>query len=1034
MRFLLALACATSALAVEFPAPFNTEPAPGGPMPPDQAAASVRTPPGFHVTMFAAEPDVQQPIAIATDSRGRLWVAECYTYAESKVNYDTKLRDRIVIFEDADNDGHFDKRTVFWDQGQRLTSVELGFGGVWVTCAPNLLFIPDKNGDDIPDGPPEVVLDGWDTGPVRHNIVNGLRWGPDGWLYGRHGILATSLVGAPGTPAAQRTKINAGIWRYHPTRKIFEAVATGTTNPWGMDWNEVGEAFFTNTVIGHLWHLIPGAHYERMYGEDFNPHVYQFMGMCADHYHFDTGAGWTKSRATFDGAPASTSDTLGGGHAHCGCLIYQGDQWPEYWRGKVLTINFHGRRLNVDRLERSGSGYVAKHEPDAFFFGDPWFRGIDLIQSADGGVFVADWSDASECHDNDGVHRTSGRIYKITYGDGKRVAGNLGSTLGSPGIPPERISQDIAAFTDVEINQAQLSSNSWLARTARRVLQERAASEPVRKLASGEPSTNPDQNVSDRLFAQRESLRRSFDTTRDAAQKLRLLWALHATGADDQQRLKRSLSDSNEAVRAWALRFLSGQGADSILAAIAANETSARVRLALAVELPKLKPGIADQLASALLTHEEDATDPNVSLMLWYSIERSTANRLLKLSQFAIESRLPTVRRMIARRLAVETSRNSAPLAELFSAVPAGAPPELLGDVVSGMTAGLRGQRKAEPPAGWDGFNAKVAKLGSAEARVAARDLGVIFGDGRALDEVRAVALDAKAEIPTRRQALQSLIDARPPDLRTICEQLLDVRDLAGTAARGLAIFDDPKIGKLLVQKYGSLYPAMRPDVLGTLVARPVWAAMLLDAIANGQIARTDLGAFHARQIRSFNNEALTMRLAEVWGEVRETDDAKKVLIAKLKNQLTPDILAKADLPAGRALFAQTCAVCHKLYGEGGVFGPDLTGSARDNLTYLVENIADPSAIVPVDFRMSIVTLKDGRVLTGFVGAKTERAFTLRGLTDTQTIERAGMKEITDSPQSLMPEGLLSPLNETQVRDLIGYLMAKSQVPLPAAK
>ena len=1013
---LAALALTAPAHAADFPAPFNTEPATGAPMTPDQAVAAVKTPPGFRVTMFAAEPDVQQPIAIATDARGRLWVVECYTYAESKVNFDPKLRDRILIFEDTDNDGHFDKRTVFWDQGERLTSVELGFGGVWVAAAPNLLFIPDKNGDDIPDGPPEVLLDGWDFGPIRHNIVNGLRWGPDGWLYGRHGILATSLVGAPGTPPAQRTKMNVGIWRYHPTRKVFEVVANGGTNPWGMDWNETGDAFFTNTVTGHLWHLIPGAHYERMYGEDPNPHSYQLMGMCADHYHFDTGAGWTKSRATFDGAPASTSDALGGGHAHCGALIYQGTQWPEYWRGKLLTINFHGRRLNVERLERHGSGFVAKHEPDAFFFGDPWFRGIDLIQSADGGVFVADWSDASECHDNDGVHRTSGRIYKITYGEGKSAA-----------------TKDVATFTDAEIIQAQLSSHGWLSRTARRVLQERAAVEPARKLASGEPSTNPDENISDRLFALRESLRREFDGQRNATQKLRLLWALHATGEDDAPRLKKALGDSDETIRASAVRLLAAQGADAQLVGIAANEPSALVRLALAAELPKLKPGIADQLASALLAHEEDATDPNLPSLVWYGIERSTTARLLKLGQFAVESRLPTVRRLIARRLAVEMSRNSAPLAELFSTIPNDASPALLGDIVTGLAEGLRGQRKADPPSGWDGFTAKIAKLGTAEARATARDLSVIFGDGRALDEIRAIALDPKAEIPARRQALQSLIEARSPDLRTLCEQSLDVRDLAGVAARGLASFDDPKIGTLLLQKYGGLNADQRPDALGALVSRPAWAAMLLDAIASGQIARNDLGAYHARQIRSFNHEALTKRLAAVWGEVRETDDAKKALIAKLKAQLIPDVLVKADLPAGRALFTQTCAVCHKLYGEGGAFGPDLTGSARDQLTYLLENIADPNAIVPVDFRMSIVTLNDGRILTGFVGGKTERGFTLRGLTDPQTIERADVKLITDSPQSLMPEGLLSALSETQVRDLIGYLQTKAQVPLPAA-
>lgn len=364
-------------------------------------------------------------------------------------------------------------------------------------------------------------------------------------------------------------------------------------------------------------------------------------------------------------------------------------------------------------------------------------------------------------------------------------------------------------------------------------------------------------------------------------------------------------------------------------------------------------------------------------------------------------------------------------------------PPKELPRIISraksslqGMAEGLRGRRQAPKPAAWDVFEKRAAS--TPELAPLVRELSIIFGDGVALDEIRAIALDAKAEITARRQALQSLIEARPTDLRTICEQSLDVRDLAGVAARGLAHFDDPKIGALLLQKYGGIYAHLRPDAMAALVSRPAWAAMLLDAIANGQIARADLGAYHARQIRAFDDDALTKRLAEVWGEVRETDDAKKALVAKLKSQLTPEILAKADLPAGRALFTQTCAVCHKLHGEGGAFGPDLTGSARE-LTYLLENITDPSAVVPVDFRMSIVTLKDGRVLTGFVGAKADRAFTLRGLTDTQTIERADVKEMTDSPQSPMPEGILSALDETQVRDLMGYLMGKAQVPLPAS-
>ena len=211
--------------------------------------------------------------------------------------------------------------------------------------------------------------------------------------------------------------------------------------------------------------------------------------------------------------------------------------------------------------------------------------------------------------------------------------------------PVERTAKDVATFTDTELAQAQLSKNGWLSRTARRVLQERAAAEPARLLASGEPSANPDENISDRLFALRESLRRNYDTARDSTQKLRLLWALHATGAHSPPHLKKALADSDETVRAWAVRLLAAQGADSQLVGIAANEPSPRVRLALAVELPKLKPGIADQLASALLVHGEDAADPNLPFLLWYGIERSTSNRLLKLGSLAIESQLPTVRR-----------------------------------------------------------------------------------------------------------------------------------------------------------------------------------------------------------------------------------------------------------------------------------------------------------------------------------------------------------------------------------------------------
>src|SRR5204862_6756768 len=223
----------------EFPELYNSEQDKSTAMSAAQAVKKMRLPPGFKATLFAAEPDVQNPIAMAWDARGRLWVAENYTYAERARKFDLNLRDRILIFEDKNGDGRFDARKVFTDEVQMLTSIEIGRGGVWAICPPQVLFIPDRNGDGVPDGPPEVVLYGFTPPPENyHNFANGLRFGPDGWLYGRCGASSPGEIGVPGTPAEQRIPLRGTMWRYHPERKIVEVLSSGTTNPWGHDWNE----------------------------------------------------------------------------------------------------------------------------------------------------------------------------------------------------------------------------------------------------------------------------------------------------------------------------------------------------------------------------------------------------------------------------------------------------------------------------------------------------------------------------------------------------------------------------------------------------------------------------------------------------------------------------------------------------------------------------------------------------------------------------------------------------------------------------
>ncbi len=376
-------------------------------LPAEEAARTMRVPEGFHVTLFAGEPDIQQPIGFCLDDRGRLWVAEAYNYP----HHGAGTGDRIVILEDVDGDGRFDRRKIFFDQLNYVTGIEVGFGGAWVMSPPYFYFIPDRDGDDQPDGPPEVLLDGFGNHANAHNLANGFAWGPDGWLYGTHGRTNWSLLGTPGTPAAERVRFDGGVYRYHPVRRCWEPYADGTTNPWGIDWNDHGEAFVCNCVNPHLFHVIAGAHYEPWRNRKSSEFAYERIPTIADHLHF---VGTMNVR---EGLGSAAEDAAGGGHAHCGTMIYLGDNWPERYRDSLFTNNIHGRRINNDLLRRDGSGYRASHGPDVMVSRDPWFMGVTLLYGPAGEVYVSDWSDTGECHSVTNTQRQTGRIYRISYGD-----------------------------------------------------------------------------------------------------------------------------------------------------------------------------------------------------------------------------------------------------------------------------------------------------------------------------------------------------------------------------------------------------------------------------------------------------------------------------------------------------------------------------------------------------------------------------------------------------------------------------------------
>ena len=968
-----------------------------------EALASLEAPAGFRATLFASEPLVRQPIGVTTDYRGRIWVAENYTYCEAPGGFDPNLRDRITILEDTDHDGEADQRTIFWDQAERLTSVEVGVGGVWALCPPNLLFIPDADRDDQPDGEPRIVLNGWNSHGIRHNVVNGLRWGPDGWLYGRHGILRDSLPGVPGTPEDQRSPLNCGIWRYHPLRNKFEIVARGTTNSWGMDWNEHGQLFFINTVIGHLWHAIPGAHYERMYGEDFNPHLYGLIPQTADHYHWDRNERWLDIREL--GVTKST-DAAGGGHAHSGLMIYQGGNWPAKYRGNAFAINFHGRRLNQDILHRHGAGYRATHGQDLVQIGDPWFRGLDLRIGADGSVFITDWTDAGECHDEDGVHRNSGRIFKLSYGD--------------PGKP---IHGDLAQLSNNQLVGLLTHENVWFARRARAVLRDR--------FADGQD-----------LQETRKQLRELFDASEDARHKLQALWTLHLMDGADINWLCRLLNDESEHVRVWAVRFLIDShrqqprewgSASATLAKIARKDSSGLVLLFLASGLQQMTAAEMWPVATELAQRREWADDPALQLMIWYAIESAVphdpgeAIRLLQTTQ------IPLLRRHIARRLAAELSTIPLAMELLLEQLAESKNPLLHRDALAGIAAALKGRRNLATPQNWELVWERLSRADDPLIRQTVRELAISFGDQRATGELRKLVTDAGVDAESRRSALAALVAGRPNDLASFLQSILDDPQLNADAVRGLATIDDERTAQLLLARYPTMTEPLRAQAISTLASRATFAVQLLAAIENEQLSADAVSAFEIRQMWSFDEPAIQQRIKQLWPQVRPTAGDKADEIRRYTELLSEERLRTANASQGRIVFEKQCASCHQLFGAGGRIGPDLTGGQRNNLYFLLNNIVDPSGQVAANYRMSIIRLDTGRVVTGVILRSTEHILEVQTASSVLTIDRVEVEDIQPSALSIMPEKILNHLTDEQICNLFAYLQSSQNVPLPAA-
>ena len=570
---------------------------------PDAAIAKMKVVDGFEVKAFVAEPDIGETIAFCFDFRGRLWTLENYNYQTRRI-HSTDQRNRIQIFEDTNGDGVFDRKKTFTENLTFSSGMIVGMGGVYVGMPPELIFIPDADGNDKPDGPHEVLLDGWGI-QDRHETLNSFIWGPDGWLYGCHGVFTQSWVGRPGTKETDRQFIDGGIWRFHPHSMEFEVFAEGLSNPWGFDFNDMGQGFATCCVIPHLFHIVQGGVYHKQSKQNVNPYVYDNIKTIRDHVH--------KS-------------------AHGGARFYLADVFPEKYRDQLFMCNIHEHAVLIDYMVPKGSSFIGKHGDDFLMANDLAWVGFSVETGPDGGVYILDWHDQNICG-NEIKFSNSARVYRIM-------------PKGVKGPKPF----DLEKLSDLELVEMQNHSNDWYVRQSRTILQHRFL---VGKLDN--------RTVHSKLF-------KMLQDAPKLAKRLRALWALHCIGAINEENALSLLDDKEPYVRAWTVQLLAEKKQPSAnvrkkFATMAKSDNSPVVRLYLACALQRIPYDQRWNILESLSQFSEDEEDNNIPRMLWLALEPMVLESPQKALSLAAQSKLPRLQEFTPRRLlggkTAKTSRKS---------------------------------------------------------------------------------------------------------------------------------------------------------------------------------------------------------------------------------------------------------------------------------------------------------------------------------------------------------------------------------------
>jgi putative membrane-bound dehydrogenase-like protein len=953
---------------------------------PDVAASKMTPAPGFTVNLVAAEPLVRQPVAIDFDDRGRLWVMQYLQYPNpaglKRVQVDRYSRtvydqvpappphgprgdDRLTILLEHDRAGRA-VRTRDFVKGLNLASgFAFGHGGVFVLQAPYLLFYPDRDGDDVPDDDPDVLLEGFGIQDA-HSVANSLTWGPDGWLYGCQGSTVTARI--------RGIEFQQGVWLYHPLTHRFELFCEGGGNSWGLDFDRHGNLLYSTNHGGFvLLHGVQGGYYWKAFGKHgplHNPHAYGYF----DHV----------SHTNFTG-----------GHVSVGGIVYRGDSFPPRFRDRYITADLLGHNVYWHDLAPLGSSFRSRHGGALLRSNDTWFAPSDVTLGPDGAVYVADWHDRRMAHPDPDADwdRSNGRVYRIAARGTKPYTGG-----------------DLAKLPRDKLLALLQHRNDWFVRRARRILADRRDPEVVLPL------------------------RTLVREAKDEQLALEALWALYVSGGFNESFAGEVLEHANPHIRRWVVRFLGDEGKVSAalgrrLARLAASETNLVVRSQLASSAQRFAPAVALPIIEALVLRDIDRHDAHIPLLLWWAVERHVlaardplvrffASNEARWSPVAREVVLP---RLVRRLAAAGTEADLEDCARLIAAA------GRHGDLLVALEEGLR-DRPATPlrvPAPLERVLAEAWRDDTSDP-----DLIRLFlrldrpaAHRRAL----ALAVDARAGTEARVRVLAALGELGRPDSATV---LLDLAGGSGpqavrrAAIEALARFDRLDVGQALVKLYPRLPAGLRGPTRAVLLGRRAWAALLIRAVERKQIDGREVSVEELRPIALYGDRVLAARVGKLWGRIQPaTPEEKLAEVRQLSNDLRA---ATGDSRSGKAIYQKKCGTCHRLFGEGGTVGPELTHANRQDRQYLLVSIVDPSAVIRKEYVATNVTTTDGRALTGIVVEDRSGHITLLTATAERVqVARKRIESIQDSQISLMPEDLLRDLKPQELRDLFAYLQSK---------